>query len=580
MERQGLTDEGKPVHIEVTTSPLRDASGRIIAGIEVARDITGRKRMEQDLRVALETQSVINVLLGIPTEGVPLAGIMQQALERILQSPLYSFHSTGGIFLVDAVTGKLVMTAQEGFNDHILKACREVPFGTCLCGRAAESRQIQFAADLDERHEVRFPGILPHGHYCVPIVLMERTVGVLALFLEQGHVRDEREEEFLHAAASALAVIIHRKEMENEHEALIGNLRRLLDAVSMSQQEWRETFDSISDPILVVDAERRVRKVNRAFAGLFGLRPQAVIDRDCLDLLYRGQEPSDDDPLLRGLRTAQPAEGEITDPETKRIYRALVFPSTTSEKELPGAIMVLRDITDEREREMRLIMSERLASLGQMASGIAHEINNPLAAIAGCVDGMSRRLSRQQFDPELFQRYLKIIKDEITRTKTITTSMLSIVRKSTYERKQVDLHATIDATIEIIGFQGRLRSVEAEKRFADGLPSVVGSEGEIRQVLLILATNALDAMQGRGILSISTGTDGANVTIDVGDTGPGIPADLQQRIFDPFFTTKADQGGTGLGLSIAQRIVTGHNGTLQVLSSDTSGTTFRITLPS
>ncbi|MHB8843223.1 MAG: PAS domain-containing protein [Nitrospirota bacterium] len=373
--------------------------------------------------------------------------------------------------------------------------------------------------------------------------------------------------------------VTKRKRMEGEREALIVNLRRLLDAISLSQQEWRETFDSITDPILLVNADRMVRRANRAFGALFGLRPQDVINRDCLDLLYRGQTPPGDDPILRGLREAGPVEGEIADPERSRVYRASIFPFTTSEKDLPGAIVVLKDITDEREREMLLIMSERLASLGRMASGIAHEINNPLAAIAGCVDGMSRRINREQIDPPLFLRYLKIIKDEITRTKNITTNMLSFVRKSSYEQKQIDLHATIDMTLELIGYQGRLRKVEVRRDYWASPPDVTCREGEIRQVLLILITNALDAMQDEGILTIGTGVEGSAVTVDIGDDGPGIPAELLQHIFDPFFTTKTEQRGTGLGLSIAQRIVAGHNGSLRVLAHGADGTTFRFTLP-
>lgn len=579
VERQGRTDDGRTVFVEVTASPLRDASGTIIAGIEVARNITPRKKMEQDLRIALETQSVISELLRIPTQEVSLIEVMRQALRLILRSSFYSVHAIGGIFLLDEAANKLSLVAQQGFGEYVQEACKEVALGTCLCGRAAKRQEIEFAADLDERHEIRFPGIQPHGHYCVPILLAGRTVGVLTLYLEQGRSRDLREEEFLRSAASALAVISHRKLMEQERESLIADLRRVLEVVSMSQQEWRETFDRIADPILLVDADRRVRKANRAFASLFGQRPQEVIDHDCLQLLYRGQVPLEDDPIIQGLRSAGQAEGEIVDPVSKRIFRTSVFPSTPTEKELPGVIVVLRDITDEREREMRLIMSERLASLGQMASGIAHEINNPLAAMAGCVDGMSRRISRDQFDPELFTKYLKIIKDEITRSKNITTSMLSVVRKSSYEKKRIDLHAAIDTALEIIGYQGRLRQVEIKRTYEPILPNVIGSEGEIRQVLLILFTNALDAMEDRGVLTIGTGRDGQRVMIDIHNNGPGIPVEMQQRIFDPFFTTKSDKGGTGLGLSIAQRIMTGHNGSLNVLVSDSGGTTFRMTLP-
>ena len=123
-----------------------------------------------------------------------------------------------------------------------------------------------------------------------------------------------------------------------------------------------------------------------------------------------------------------------------------------------------RDITEAKENETRLMMSERLAALGKMASGIAHEINNPLAAIAGCVDGMNRRISRGEFDQDLFKKYLTIMKEELTRSKNITTSMLSFVQTKDYEKRPVRIHETIRKSLEIIGYQGRLKRVKSYRR--------------------------------------------------------------------------------------------------------------------
>jgi signal transduction histidine kinase len=224
-------------------------------------------------------------------------------------------------------------------------------------------------------------------------------------------------------------------------------------------------------------------------------------------------------------------------------------------------------------------MSERLASLGQMASGIAHEINNPLAAIAGCAEGLLNRVEKDRYNPELFRNYLKIIEEEILRCKSITTSMLSFVRETTYEKKMVDIAEMLDKTLEIIGFQGRLKDVEVHNDYMAGLPLVHGSEGELRQVFLSVITNALDAMNDRGTLTIRTGTDGKAVFIKIGDSGPGIPPENINRIFDPFFTSKSAAGGTGLGLSIAGKIISNHKGKIDVVSRENEGAVFTITLP-
>ena len=224
-------------------------------------------------------------------------------------------------------------------------------------------------------------------------------------------------------------------------------------------------------------------------------------------------------------------------------------------------------------------MSERLASLGRMAYGIAHEINNPLAAIAGCTEGLLGRIEKDKYDPEFFGNYLKIISEEIIRCKGITTGMLSVVRESTHEKKDIDINTAIDNTLEIMGLQGRMRDVGVLRIYKDGKPVIYGNEGELRQVFLAIITNSLDAMEDKGSLLIETGVEGETVFIRIGDTGPGIPPEHVNSIFDPFFTTKSAKGGTGLGLSIAGKIIANHKGSINVMPKDGKFAVLKISLP-
>jgi PAS domain S-box-containing protein len=373
--------------------------------------------------------------------------------------------------------------------------------------------------------------------------------------------------------------ITDRKKAEAERERLIQKTQDALETASRSRLEWQETFDSITDMIAIHDGDGRIIKANRAFARQFNLTPKDVINRNCHEFLRGGDPLITECPHKRTLDTSGPVTEEIADPVSGRIFLVSTFPYASSGAPTGGVIHITRDITESKEKEMRLIMSERLAALGQMASGIAHEINNPLASIAGCVDGLGRRVSRGQFEPDLFNKYLGIIKTEIERSKSITTSMLSIVRKNSYEKRKVNVHETIEKTLEIIGYQGRLKRIEVQKAFSPGTHAVLGSEGEFRQVLLIIVTNALDAMGDRGVLGLETAVEDGMLSIAVSDTGPGIAPENLTRVFDPFFTTKSDQGGTGLGLSIANRIIAAHRGTIRVLTESKSGTTFKISLP-
>ena len=214
-----------------------------------------------------------------------------------------------------------------------------------------------------------------------------------------------------------------------------------------------------------------------------------------------------------------------------------------------------------------------------MASGIAHEINTPLASIAGCSEGLLSRVKKGQYENALFESYLNIIQEEVFRCKSITTAMLSFVRKTTYEKQDINLADALDKTIEIIGFQGRLKNIEIIKKYHEPTPVVRSNGGELRQVILAVVTNALDAMHDKGMLTIETEARENNAIIRISDNGEGISQEIITRIFDPFFTTKSERGGTGLGLSIARKIVANHNGHIDVSSTPGQGTTFAITLP-
>jgi PAS domain S-box-containing protein len=556
-----------------------DAQGTVAGLLGVMQDITDRKKTEQLIQRNYDVQTAINWILNISLKDVPLDGVLKQSLDLMLSIPWLSFEARGSIFLVEGDPGRLVMKAERGLSDHIRQNCAIVPFGTCLCGRAAATGEVQFADGLDDRHEVHYEGMAPHGHYCVPIKSGRTVLGVINIYINAGHPRDLKEIEFLNAVASALAGIIQRKRIEGEREKLIGDLRTVLDTVSRSQKEWRDTFDSITDMISIVSKDFTILKANKAFSAYYGFQPSEVINRQCFELTHEGGSPVPNCPHRITVEEGRMVSEEIFDKRTNKMFRLSTYPYYSPGGEIIGSIHVARDITEEKEKEMRLIMSERLAALGQMASGIAHEINNPLASIAGCSEGLLSRVKKGQRDDKLFETYLNIIQEEVFRCKSITTAMLSFVRKTTYEKKDVNINEMLDKTLEVISFQGRLKALRVIKKYRDPLPLVHGNEGELRQVFLAIITNALDAMGDKGALTLETGTGEGGAVIGIHDTGPGVPPDILPKIFDPFFTTKSEKGGTGLGLSIARKIILNHSGTIDVDSEPGAGTRFTITLP-
>jgi len=525
--------------VEITSSPLRDSSGRIVAAIEAVRDISARKRMEQSLQDAL-----------------------QRAEEEKNKSAAIVAAIGDGISIQDR-DFKIIYQNQfqkDLAGDHVGEYCYKV----------YERREA-----VCEGCPVAMSFLDGNVHTSERSVPMEG--GVLHVEITSSPLRDSSGN--IIAGIEVVRNITARKQMEVDRENLVKDQRTLIATVTRSHKEWQDTFDSIQDPIYMTDYDFRIIKANRAFTEFTGKSFQEIIGRKCYELLHGATDPLSLCPVGSMKSSGNPADIELVEPKTKRTLVVSHFPFITPDGLFGGTINLVRDVTQEREKEMRLIMSERLASLGQMAASIAHEINNPMTAILGCAEGLRNRVNQERYDPVLFKNYLKIIEEEVARCKNITTGMLSFVRKSSPEKKTVDIHEILDSALEIIGFQGRLRAVQILKRYEPEPHAVHGNDGELKQVFLTMITNALDAMEDTGTLSIETGAESGSVFVVFRDSGSGIPSEHINRIFDPFFTTKTERGGTGLGLSIAKKILASHHGDVLVASDEDKGTTFTITLP-
>jgi signal transduction histidine kinase len=277
-------------------------------------------------------------------------------------------------------------------------------------------------------------------------------------------------------------------------------------------------------------------------------------------------------------------EQEMPSGAEARTIRLTAAPLREPSGDATHGLVLVEDITLQKRLERQMLLTERLTTAGRLAAGVAHELNNPLATIAGCAEALKERAQ----DLELkevpgfkdFPGYLSLIEEEAYRCKEITGSLLQFVREPGSRRAPIDVNGLVEKALELLSHQSRF----AESRFGADLdaelPSVIANEGQLRQVFLGLSSNALEAMEGRGTLTVRTRRrNGAEVEIVFEDEGPGIPEDILPRVFDPFFTTKPPGQGTGLGLAIAQGIVADHGGRIEVASSPGGGATFRVILP-
>jgi signal transduction histidine kinase len=247
-------------------------------------------------------------------------------------------------------------------------------------------------------------------------------------------------------------------------------------------------------------------------------------------------------------------------------------------------VVMLKDVSDRREQQERLQRSARLADIGQLAAGVAHEINTPLASIALRAESLMKAAE----DPRLlaidtfknFPRYLKTIDEEIFRCKKIIGALLEFSRARPPEKRVTDLNALAEKAAELVGHQMKLKQIALALDLQPGLPTLHADDGQLRQVLIALLMNALDATAPGGHVGIETRRDGdGTVVLTVKDDGEGIAPEHLDKIFSPFFTTKPVGQGTGLGLAICHGIVAAHGGEIRVDSEVGRGTRVSLALP-
>ena len=249
----------------------------------------------------------------------------------------------------------------------------------------------------------------------------------------------------------------------------------------------------------------------------------------------------------------------------------------------PGELGRLADAFDRmtaslQEGRESLIRSEKLAGVGRLAAGVAHEVGNPLAAILGYVETLLRDTPERPIEPELRQDILTRVRAETERIHKIIQELLDYSRPPREDIEPVELARVVEATLPLVKAQARFKELDVRVELPAELPRARASAGRLTQVLLNLLLNAGDATDGRGQVVIGARRAGARVVVSVSDDGPGVARELRGKIFDPFFTTKEVGHGTGLGLSVSQSIVEGFGGTLRLVDSP-AGACFEIELP-
>jgi PAS domain S-box-containing protein len=336
--------------------------------------------------------------------------------------------------------------------------------------------------------------------------------------------------------------------------------------------------EQTGDLILITRADGIFAHANEAFFRGTGYSRAEMTSLHFADLIDGGSAK-----LAEEIATEVKARGIWRGTVTRRRRDGSTFPASCTVVPLRDSVGrvtnyvgVERDITDELKRRDQLVHSERLSAMGEVVAGVAHEINNPLQTIIGCVELMmdDRRDSATRNDLELVRR-------EAARAGHIVRNLLSFVRRSPPDRVAVDLNQIVRTVVELRAYHLQQHNIALELHCAAQPLQVLVNREEIQQIILNLLLNAEHAIvadSGVGTITIRTAGEGAERVLEVSDDGPGIAPDVRGRVFEPFFTTKEVGAGTGLGLSISHGIAAAHGGALELCSSDI-GACFKLTLP-
>jgi len=344
-------------------------------------------------------------------------------------------------------------------------------------------------------------------------------------------------------------------------------------AILRSQRQWVSIIDAITDYIFVLDSTWHLVKVNHTFASAVGRHPRDIVGKKINEVFHL--DVPNEAAVRAVLETGTPRiyEKKIGD----EIYQVSIFP--LQEDNRPLTIHVMKDITEVRRLKDQLYHADKLASIGLLVSGVAHEINNPLTGTIAYTELLSMKVTDDGLRGEL-----KKILDSAERCKKIVDNLLTFSRQRTPSKSLESINDIIDRAIDLRNYWLKSNNIRIEREY-DAVSTVFVDAQQIQQVILNLLLNAeqalVDVKRPDATIRFTTHYDKSTrrVVIQIIDNGPGIPRKIASKIFDPFFTTKPVGVGTGLGLSISHGIITEHGGTIRLETSEGGGAVFTIELP-
>lgn len=486
------------------------------------------------------------------------------------------------IFLPERPSGRLHCRAAAGAGGRLpIEIYGTIEGGQGIIGTVhADKRLIRvndvaandhFSAQTDAPEGVEIANMM-----AAPMLVRGSSVGVLVAANKREESFSEVDQDLLASLASAVS-----RGLDNAY--LFENVRARQQELQESHNRLQAVINGILNPIYTIDAQWRLVAINRHKAQALEAAPEDLVGQICYEVFFGRQSPCEHCLVAETMSARQPRHwsvrwaGEDHLPQEWDIH---AYPLPATQAGAASVVVVWQDRTEERRLENSLLQAGKLAAIGQLAAGVAHEINNPLTAINANAQMLKMVIPPQDDKYEA----VELIARAGDRATNVVRGLLDYARQNQYSFDPGDVNQSIHQALRLVSYQLRSSEIEVEKHLNDELPRVRASWEHLKTVWLNLLINARDALQGRsGQRSIEIETRlapaGDHVQVLFTDNGVGLSSAEAAHIFEPFYTTKEPGQGTGLGLATSQRIVQQHGGDIEVVSRPGQGSTFIVRLP-
>jgi two-component system NtrC family sensor kinase len=527
VERQNATPSGEIVYLEETASPIKDTAGSIISCVELITDITARRQAEQSLRESEEFST----------------GLLDNAPNPII--------------VIDP--GTSIRYVNPAFEEMTGFSLTEIS--------GVKAPYPWWPEEMSESYSASLEGIVSKGR--------ER-------FENEQIMQNRKGERFWVRLDSSSIMLQGKVKYYIANWVDITERKQVEEKLRQSEENYKALFDNTVVGTVLLDAETMgMAMVNQAAAEMFGFSSvEEALRAHPLDFIHPEDKRRVSELIKKNLiegQSRQTYELRAVTKDGREIWISATGARIVRGDSRFAGLISFTDITEQKRQREQLMMTDRLASLGELLSGTAHELNNPLTSITG----FSQLLLEKEV-PDDIRENLKLIYDEAQRAVTVTKDLLTFARKHASVRQRNQINDIIQDVLKLRAYEHKVNSIKVDRRLASNLPEIMVDYFQIQQVFMNIIINAeyfVTEAHGKGTLTITTKRLNDTILISLADDGPGIRREDLRRIFDPFFTTKETGKGTGLGLSICHGIVTEHGGQLYARSEPGKGATFFVELP-